>query len=218
VLGNAVSLTVVLSILIAIAGLVNIDFWLRMMGASDTILPYARDYMKIILIGNVFQTFAMTISSLLVAEGNARVSMIGMIAGALLNIILCAIFIIPLGWGVQGSALATVLAQLVSVAYFLWYYLTGKTFLKIHPKDLLVEWDIVKGIIIIGASSLARTLAGSLSAVVVNRVLIAYGGDMEISAFGLLNRIMMFAIMPGMVIGQGLQPIFRIQLRRQAFR
>jgi putative MATE family efflux protein len=207
VLGNAISITVVLSILISIIGIVKTDYWLRMMGASETVLPYARDYMQIILIGNIFQVFAMTIGSLLIAEGNARISMIGMIIGALLNIVLCAIFVILLGWGVKGSALATVISQLISVVYFLRYYFSGKTFLKIKTQNYWLEWEIVKGILAIGASSFARTLAGSLSAVVVNRVLITYGGDMEISAFGLINRIMMFAIMPGMVVGQGLQPI-----------
>jgi Na+-driven multidrug efflux pump len=163
--------------------------------------------MIVILAGNVVSTIAMTIASLLIAEGNARVSMTGMIAGALVNILLCTIFIIPLGWGIKGSALATVLAQIVTVSYFLWYYFSGKTSLKMLTKNLPIEWDIVKGILIIGVSSFVRTLAGSLSAVVLNRVLMVYGGDMEISTFGLINRIMMFAIMPGMVVGQGLQPI-----------
>jgi putative MATE family efflux protein len=207
VLGNAITLSISLSLLISIIGLVNVDFWLRLMGASDNILPYARDYMIVILAGNVVSTFAMTAASLLIAEGNARVSMTGMIAGALVNILLCTIFIIPLGWGIKGSAFATVLAQMVTVGYFLWYYFSGKTSLKMLTTNLPVEWDIVKGILIIGVSSFVRTLAGSLSAVVLNRVLMVYGGDMEISTFGLINRIMMFAIMPGMVVGQGLQPI-----------
>jgi Na+-driven multidrug efflux pump len=163
--------------------------------------------MVVILAGNVFSTFAMTVSSLLIAEGNVRVSMTGMIAGAVVNTVLCTIFIIPMNWGIRGSAIATVLAQMVTVAYFLWYYLSGKTFLKIVPENLRLEWDIVKAILTIGISSFVRTLAGSLSAIVVNRVLMAYGGDMEVSAFGLINRIMMFSIMPGMVVGQGLQPI-----------
>jgi putative MATE family efflux protein len=207
VLGNAISMTVVLSVLISITGLAGVDFWLKLMGASEAILPYARDYFVIILFGNIFQVFAMTLGSLLIAEGNARRSMIGMIIGAVLNIILCAMFIISFGWGVKGSALATVVAQFISVIYFLYYYCKGRTFLKIHLNNLMVEWSIVRGILSIGVSSFARTLAGSLSAILVNRVLISYGGDMEISAFGLINRIMMFAIMPGMVVGQGLQPI-----------
>jgi putative MATE family efflux protein len=207
VLGNAIALSLVLALLITVIGLLNADFWLRFMGSSETILPYAMDYFIIILAGNIVSTFAMTASALLIAEGNVRISMTGMIAGAVINIILCTIFIIPLGWGIKGSALATVLAQTVTVVYYLFYYFRGMTFLKIIPKNLLVEWDIVKGILIIGVSSFVRTLAGSLSAVVVNNFLMNYGGDLELSAFGLINRVMMFAMMPGQVIGQGLQPI-----------
>jgi putative MATE family efflux protein len=207
VLGNAISVSVVLALFITIVGLLNPDYWLRFMGSSETILPYARDYFVIILAGNIVSTFAMTASALLIAEGNVRISMTGMIAGAVINIVLCTIFIIPLDWGIKGSALASVLAQVATVVYYLWYYIKGKTFLKILPANLLVEWNIVKGILTIGVSSFVRTLAGSLSAVVVNRFLMTYGGDLEMSAFGLINRLMMFAMMPGQVIGQGLQPI-----------
>jgi putative MATE family efflux protein len=206
-LGNAVTSTVVLSILVMIIGLVNIDFWLKLMGASDAIMPYARDYMTIILIGMVFMTVAMATNGLIRSEGNARVAMIGMVIGAGLNIVLDAIFIIPLDMGVSGAALATVIAQVVSVAYFFSYYLRGKSYLKIRSRELMLELGVLKDIFAIGAASLARTLAGSLSAIFVNRTLGAYGGDFAISTFGIINRIMMFAMMPGMVIGQGLQPI-----------
>jgi putative MATE family efflux protein len=206
-LGNAVTPTIVLSAVIMIIGLSNTDFWLRLMGSSETILPYARDYMTIILIGNVVQTFAMTISMLITAEGNARVAMTGMITGAVANIILDAIFIIPLEMGVKGAAWATVLSQIISVTYLLSYYFRGKSFLKIHSRNLIVEWNILKAILAIGIASLVRTLAGSLSVIFVNRALTAYGGDLAVSTFGILNRIMMFAIMPGIVVGQGLQPI-----------
>jgi len=206
-LGNALTSNIMLSVLIMAAGLSNADFWLRLMGASETILPYARDYMTIILIGMVFMTFAMASNGLIRAEGNARVPMTGMIIGAASNIILDAIFIIPLGMGIKGAALATVIAQLISVTYFVSYYLTGKSFLKIHPRNLVLEWNILKDILAIGIASFARTVSGSISAILVNRTLVAYGGDFAVSAFGIINRIMMFAIMPGIVVGQGLQPI-----------
>jgi putative MATE family efflux protein len=206
-LGNAVTLTVVLSAIITVVGLANVDFWLRLMGSSETILPYARDYMTIILFGMFFQTYAMTLNSLIRAEGNARVPMTGMIIGALLNIIFCAVFIILLHMGVKGSAMAAVTGQLISVAYLMNYYFRGKSFLKIHWRNLVPELGILRDILAIGVSALAMTLAGSLSAVFVNRALINYGGDLAISTFGIINRIMMFALMPGMVIGQGLQPI-----------
>ncbi|MBN1176548.1 MAG: MATE family efflux transporter [Dehalococcoidales bacterium] len=206
-LGNAFSGTVVLSVVVMIVGLSNVDFWVRLMGASDTILPYASDYMRIILFGMFFQTFSMSMNTLIRAEGNARVPMIGMIIGAGLNIILDAVFIIPLKMGVQGAALATVIAQLISSVYFLSYHVTGKSFLKLIPRNLIIQWQIMKDILAIGVSALAMTIAGSVASIFVNRLLVHYGGDIHISAFGILHRIMMFALMPGMVIGQGLQPI-----------
>ena len=206
-LGNAMTTTVVLSAVIMIVGLSNTDFWCQLIGASETILPYARDYMQIILLGMFFMTTAMALNGLIRAEGNARVAMIGMVIGAVLNIILDAIFIIPLDMGIRGAALATVIAQLISVMYLLSYYFTGNSFLKIHSKNMILELSILKAILAIGIASFARTLAGSLSAIFVNRMLVTYGGDYAVSAFGIINRIMMFAIMPGIVIGQGLQPV-----------
>jgi putative MATE family efflux protein len=205
--GNAITATIVLSAIMMIAGLSNPDFWLRLMGSSETVLPYAREYMTIILIGMFFMSFGMASNNLIRAEGNARIPMIGMVIGAGLNIILDAIFIISLDMGIRGAALATVIAQLVSVLYFMRYYFSGKSFLKIRFKNLIVDWDILKPILAIGVASFTRMMAGSLSAIFVNRTLVAYGGDYALSAFGIIHRVLMFAIMPGIVIGSGLQPI-----------
>ena len=138
-----------------IIGLVNIDFWLKLMGASDAIMPYARDYMTIILIGMVFMTVAMATNGLIRSEGNARVAMIGMVIGAGLNIVLDAIFIIPLDMGVSGAALATVIAQVVSVAYFFSYYLRGKSYLKIRSRELMLELGVLKDIFAIGLNQIS---------------------------------------------------------------
>ena len=206
-LGNALTPTVILSVVVMIAGLSNPDVWLRLMGASETILPYARDYMTIILSGVLFRTFAMAQHALIRAEGNARVPMTGMIMGAVLNIILDAIFIIALDMGVKGAALATVIAQVFTALYFLSYYLSGKSYLKVHLQNMIIKWDILRAILAIGIAAFAMTVAGSLSAVFVNRTLGTFGGDLAISSYGLIQRIMMFALMPGIVIGQGMQPI-----------
>ena len=205
--GNAITATIVLPAIIIIAGLSNPDFWLKLMGASETVIPYARDYMTIILIGMVFPTLTMALNSLIRAEGNARMAMTGMIIGAVLNIILDAVFIIPLDMGIKGAALATVIAQLISGAYLMYYYFSGKSFLKIHPGNLFPEWGVLKAIMAIGIASFARTMAVSLSIIIVNRMLVTYGGDYAVSAFSIINRIMMLALIPGIVIGQGLQPI-----------
>jgi putative MATE family efflux protein len=206
VLGNAVSITLVASVVILIAGQVDTDFWLRLMGASETVLPYARDYMTIILFGLVFQTLSMAMAVLAISEGGARISMTGHIIGAVMNIILCAVFVAVLGMGVKGSALATVIAQIISTAYYIRYCVRGKSYLKLHFKNLVMEWVIVKDILAIGVASFTRLLAESLPIVFINRGLSVYG-DMAVSTFGILNRVLMFAIMPGVVIGQGLQPV-----------
>jgi len=163
--------------------------------------------MTIILTGVLFRTFAMSQNFLIRATGNARVPMIGMIMGAGLNIVLDAIFIISLGMGVKGAALATVISQLITSLYFLRYYLSGKSFLRVHLQNMIIKWDILKSILAIGISSFARTAAQSLAVVFVNRALVVFGGDLAISSYGLIQRIMMFALMPGIVIGQGMQPI-----------
>jgi putative MATE family efflux protein len=206
-LGNSLTFTIIISVALTIAGLSNPDLWLRLMGASDTILPYARDYMTIILAGVLFRTFAMSQNFLIRATGNARVPMIGMIMGAGLNIVLDAIFIIPLGMGVKGAALATVIAQVITSLYFLRYYSSGKSFLRIDLQNMVIKWELLKSILAIGISSFVRTAAQSLAVIFVNRTLLIFGGDLAISSYGLIQRIMIFALMPSIVIGQGMQPI-----------
>jgi Na+-driven multidrug efflux pump len=155
----------------------------------------------------VFQTFSMANNGLITSEGNAKVAMVGMVIGAGSNIVLDALFIIPLDMGIKGAAIATTIAHLISASYFLNYWLRGKGYLRIHFSNLILELGIIKDIMVIGVSALGRTLAGSLSAIFVNRALMEYGGDYAVSTFGILNRVMMFAMMPGMVVGHGLQPI-----------
>lgn len=206
-LGNAVSSTFVLSGALTVIGLVWLDECLVQLGTSKAILPYARDYMQIILIGLFFQTFAMLISTLIRAEGNARIPMTGMIIGAVLNTVLDALFVIVFGWGIKGAALATVFGEAVSVIYFASYYFSGKNFLKFKLENLNIDWRIMGGIFSIGISAFAMSVATSVSAIFVNRVCLVFGGDIAISVFGIINRIIMFALMPGLVIGMGLQPI-----------
>ncbi len=216
-LGNATFLNIALSLIITVAVLINADFWLRLVGASETILPYGRDYLTFTIIGMVFQTFSMASNGLITSEGNARVAMVGMIIGALSNIVLDALFIIVFDMGIKGAAIATSIAHLISAGYFLWYWLSGKGYLHIELHNLIPDLRIIKDIMVIGVSALARTFTGSITAIFINRALVAYGGDYAIGAFGILNRIMMFATMPGMVIGHGLQPILGFNFGAKRF-
>jgi putative MATE family efflux protein len=206
-LANAIFCTVVFSVIISVVGLIDADFWLGVMGASEAILPYAKDYMIFVLIGMIFSTLSISLNNLVRAEGNMRIPMASMVIGATLNIMLDAVFIILLGMGIKGAALATIIAQFVSAMYLLSYYFTGRNYLDLHLKNFLIQWDITKGILAIGVASFARTLAASLSIIFVNRMLGLYGGDYAVSAFGIINRIIMFSLMPAIAIGHGFQPI-----------
>ena len=206
-LGNSISSLVFLSVVVMTVGEISVDFWLRLFGASDNILPYAHEYMVVILVGMVFQTLTMALNGLVRSEGNSRAAMIGVIIGAGSNIVLDALFIIFLGCGVAGAAWATIIAMLVSTLYFVWYYLSGKSHFKLKPRDLVFDFSILKPIYAIGSASLIKTMGSTMSVIIINRQLGYYGGDLAISAFGIINRLLMFAIMPGIVISQGLQPI-----------
>ena len=206
-LGNAIFSVFVLGILLAVIGLFNSSFWLRLFGASETILPYAKDYLGVILLGIVFRMFSMSANSLIRAEGNARVPMIAMLIGAILNILLDTVFIMAFGMGIKGAAIATVLSQVVTSLYIIHYYLFQNSSLKVRLKNLVPAYTVTRGIVAIGFGSFVRTAGASLVFLIVNRTLIDYGGDLAVATFGMILRTMMFAYMPVMSVGQGLQPI-----------
>jgi putative MATE family efflux protein len=206
-LGNCITVSIVLSLLVMIIILPFLNFWLRLIGASDAVLPYARDYLTIIISASVINTLGISLMNLVRAEGNARVVMTSMLLGAFLNIILDSILIIWLKLGVKGAALGTIIAQSIATVYLLSYYLSGSSYLKIRRKYFSPDLKILKSMFSIGSASLMQTVGSSISAMILLNGVIRYGGDIALSAFGIVQRIMMFAIMPALATGQGLQPI-----------
>ena len=206
-LGNAILLILILGGTLTIVGLAKTTFFIYLFGATDDVFPYAKEYMDVILFSVVLHEFSMSSNGIIRAEGNARVAMISMFIGALLNIALDPIFIFVLGMGVRGAAIATVISQAVTTLYLLRYFLSGKSSLRIRVKNFLLEWAVVKQIVSIGFASFVRTAAVSFIAVIINRTLASYGGGISIAVFGVIRRVMMFAAMPSMGIAQGLQPI-----------
>ena len=206
-IGNGITLSVVLYAFVCILILPFADSWLKLIGASEAVLPYARDYLVIIVLGSIFGILSMALLTFARAEGNARVGMTAMILSALLSILLSALFIIPLNLGVPGAALATIIAQAVSLIYLLLYYLGGRSYLKIRIGNLVPDLKILKPMFSIGITAFVQTVANSVSAMILISTVVSYGGDYALSAYGILQRIMMFGVMPAMVIGQGAQPI-----------
>ncbi len=206
-LGNAVIINIVFSLTLTAILLSNATFWLRLIGASPEVLPLARSYMDIVVGGTVFNVFGNTLLNLIRAEGNTRVGMIGMIIGAVLNIVLDSIFIVWLRLGVVGAAMGTVIAQIVSMVFLLSFYFTGSSHLKIRTAYLRLDLKILRPMLAVGVASFIQNVASSLSAMLVIRFVVDLGGDIALSAFGIIQRIMMFALMPSMVLGQGVQPV-----------
>ena len=207
VLGNGITCITILSILVTALILPNINGLLRLIGATEEVLPYARDYLRVIISGTVFNLIGTALLNFVRAEGNARVGMIANIIGAGLNIVLDSIFIVWLRLGVTGAAMGTVIAQITALVYLSLYYLNRNSYLKFQWHNLRPDTRILKPMFSIGASSFVQTAASSMSAMFLLRQVITYGGDIYLSAFGIIQRVMMFATMPAMVTGQGVQPI-----------
>jgi putative MATE family efflux protein len=224
-LGNLFSIIVLASAVIAVFGSLYLDPLLRLFGATDTILPYGQDYLRIILLGTPFFMFAMATNAVVRGEGNARVAMGTMIIAGLLNIVLDPLFIYGFDMGVRGAALATVLAQATTVVYLVHYFVAGRSSLRTRLSDLRLDAGIVWESFAIGIGSGLRAAAGSFTTIILNNALAVYGGDTAIAAFGVINRIIMFLFLPMFGVVQGMMPIVgfnygarRLDRARQAIR
>lgn len=207
VLGNILSLELILGFLLTLTGYLYIDQILKIFGATKTILPYAKDYMEIILIGNILFLHLVTSNSILRSEGLARAAMLTMLISALLNIILDPILIFVFKLGIRGAAIATVISQFVAVMYIINFFYSGRSSLRIKIRYFGFKFDILKEVISVGISAFGRSIANSVLIVVLNNILSIYGGDIFIAVYGIIHRVLSFTMMPAMGIAQGLQPI-----------
>ncbi len=207
ILGNALVLLVVVSLAITIIGLAAVTPLLKLFGASSTVLPYARDYLRIILAGSVLMTIGFGLNNFIRAEGNPKIAMYTMVIGGLLNIIFDPIFIFLFDMGISGAAIATVLSQMISAVWVLYYFLSGNSLLKLYVDNLRLQASVVKKIVVIGSAPFAMQLAASLLNVIMNNGLSEYGGDTAVAGMGIINSILMIILMPVIGINQGAQPI-----------
>jgi len=207
VVGNSFFCIIVLSLIVSTIGLNFTEQILIFFGATQTILPYARDYVVVILWGLPFFSFAISSNNLIRAEGNARIAMVSMLIGAIINIILDPIYIFLFNLGIKGAALATITAQFCSFLYIIRYIYGKETSLKIGLHHLNPYFSIIKEIIIVGLPSFARLSSGSISTLLVNQSLRFYGGDLAIIILGVIIKITRFLFMPMFGVVQGMQPI-----------
>src|SRR5690554_1685466 len=193
--------------LICLLGSVLLEPLLRIFGATPELLPYAKEYLQVILIGSLYFPFVVSSNNLIRAEGKAKVAMFSMLIGAVLNIILDYIFIFPLRMGIFGAAFATILSQLASAVFIFTYFRNGHSALQVRLRHFKPDWGILREITTVGFASFARNSAGSLVIVIVNNLLGVYGGNLAISVYGIMQRMIRFLFLPLVGIVQGMQPI-----------
>ena len=219
ILGNTLTLNVVLGIAMSVVCLIFMDPLLRFFGASDATLPYARDYMLIIMAGNVITQTYLGQNALLRAASKPRQAMNATIFTVILNSIMDPIFIFPWGLnlGIRGAAIATILAQAIALVYQFWLFSQKKELLHYRRGIYSLKSDIVKNILAIGVSPFCMNATSCIVVIFINNQLVRYGGDYAVGAYGIANKIAFIFVMIVIGLNQGMQPIAGYNFGAQKF-
>ncbi len=207
ILGNSMILTFVLGILFVTGGYVFMDRILEAFGASAETIGYAREYMDIVLPGMFMTTVTFNLTGLIRASGYPTKSMWILAGGAILNIILDALFIYALDWGIAGAAWATTISMTCSAIVAVLHFIQPKAFIRFRRHAWRPKSYIFKNILLIGMSPFLMNVAASGVVALLNRQLIHYGGDLAVGAYGIINTFASLAVMLILGVCQGMQPI-----------
>ena len=207
VLGNVLVLNVLLGLAFTFVFLLLLDPILYFFGASENTIGYARDYMQIILYGNVITHMYLGLNAVLRSSGFPKQAMYATLASVVINCILNPIFIFGFEWGIKGSAWATVISQVISLTGQMIHFSSPKQLLHFKKGIYKLRKEVVKGILYIGMSPFLMNLCSCLIVILINRGLKEHGGDMAIGAYGIVNRIIFLFVMIIMGFNQGMQPI-----------
>ncbi|NDV59206.1 MATE family efflux transporter [Bacteroides sp. 519] len=207
VLGNVVILNVVAGIGFSIITLAFLDPILYYFGASEDTIGYARDYMKIILLGNVVTHLYLGLNSVLRSSGHPKKAMVATIATVLLNTALDPLFIYVFGWGIQGAAIATVMAQIMALVWLIVLFSNKNELIHFRKGIFRLKKRIVVDSLSIGMSPFLMNLAATFVVLLINQGLKRHGGDLAIGAYGIVNRLAFLFLMIVMGLNQGMQPI-----------
>ncbi|MFK7795940.1 MAG: MATE family efflux transporter [Aureispira sp.] len=207
VFGNQITLNMSLATLFVGVGFIFEEPLLQLFGAQGAILPPSKAYFRVMLMGMPFLAWAMMSIHVIRAQGFPKIAMNVMLLPALFNLVLDPIFIYVLEWGMQGAALATILAYFMSASYTFWFFVRGDSDLKIRRANLVLDMAIVWEMFSLGFVSFARQATYSFLALTVNTSLYTYGSEIYVSIYGIVNRLLVFSIFPIMGISQGFLPI-----------
>jgi MATE family, multidrug efflux pump len=216
-LGNGITLLMVLMLLMTLLGLIFKTPILKAFGASDATMPYAVDYMTVILYGAVFQGIGTGLVNVVRATGHPVKSMVIVLVGTLINIILDPILIFTLDMGISGAAWATIIAQLVTTIIVIQHFLSERSQIKIEMSKLKLHLATIKSILNIGFAPFVMQLSSVVVSIISNNALKTYGGDVAIGAMTIINSVMVLFLMSAMGVTQGAAPIIGFNFGAKRF-
>jgi putative MATE family efflux protein len=206
-LGNTVTLNLIVGFLFMVICLLFLDPILRFFGASDVTLPYAREFMIIILLGNMVTHMYFGMNAVLRAAGKPRHAMYATLFTVACNIVLVIAFVWWFRWGIRGAALATVTSQTLALCWQMWIFSDKKELLHLKRGIYRLKSQLVKNIIAIGISPFLMNVTSCIIVIFMNNQFVRYGGDMAVGAYSIANSVVMMFFMFVMGMNQGMQPI-----------
>ncbi len=207
ILGNTITLNLIVGLAFGGICLLFLDPILRFFGASDATLPYARDFMRVILAGNVFSHMYFGMNAVLRAASKPRMAMFATIFTVGMNILLDVVFILWWHWGIKGAAFATIIAQVLALCWQMKLFTNKSELLHLKRGIYKLKSNLVRNIISIGISPFLMNACACVIVIFINNQLVRFGGDMAVGAYGIANSIAMIFVMFVIGLNQGMQPI-----------
>jgi len=207
ILGNSIAMIFITSFLFMVLALINLEGLLKLFGASEESMPYAVEYMRIILYASVLQGPAVGLNHFIRADGSPKTAMVSMFIGAGFNIVFDYIFIFILGMGMTGAALATIGGQGLSAIWGISYFLSKRSNMRLRMKNMKLHRELVRKTMLAGLPSFTNQISGSIMSLILNNRLGHYGGDVAIGGMGAINSLQQLLVLPTIGISHGAQPI-----------
>ncbi len=217
ILGNTFSLNLIVGIGLSIICLLFLTPILRFFGASDQTLPYAHEYMVIILLGNVISHMYFGMNALLRAASKPKQAMFATIFTVMMNVVLDALFILGFGWGIRGAAIATILSQLMALCWQMKLFSNKNELLHFKRGIYRLKKKLVEHILAIGVSPFLMNVCACVVVIFMNNQFVRFGGDLSVGAYGIANGIAMVFVMFVIGVNQGMQPIAGYNYGAQKF-
>lgn len=210
VVGNVTIFCLIHALAIMVAGLLFLDPILYFFGATEETIPYAREFMFIIILGTPISYVFLGLNNLMRATGYPRKAMISALLSVAVNIVVAPVLIFALGWGIAGAAIATIAGQAAAFVWVLWHFLSNKSYIHFTRKGWRISWPLIRKVYAIGLSPFLMNCCACLVVVFINKALLdsaGADGNLAVGAYGIINRTTMFFVMIIFGITQGMQPI-----------